>query len=379
MSSAEAYKRRLEEKLGKKPEEKQEPGLQQAPPAEVPAPSPGPATYGIQLRAYRTIKGHTGAVTSAVFSPDDKYIVSGSTDGTVRSWNPLTGAPVSTFSGKDSESPSHAGPVNCVRVFPDNKYAASASDDVSVKLWDIRTGKEAGVLGHGKELESLPRSAFTSLSVSPDRRFLAAGTAKGYVHIWDVKSSRTKPVYHQSLELGSPVSAVSFSPGSVYLAVGRKDSPVALFELDAKKGQYLDRHDLSDPSGQNSLDAFMFSRKGDALVQAYAKPSLSGPGVEALSFWSVSDRPLPASSYLRVERPAVGTLSALAFYAKDTVLLSGGSDGYLRAWDLELYTPVGEALGHDTGIACLAVSSNEELVATGSSDKTLKLWKVKRV
>ena len=38
-----------------------------------------------------TLKGHTGKVTSVVFSPDGRRIVSGSQDSTLKVWDAETG------------------------------------------------------------------------------------------------------------------------------------------------------------------------------------------------------------------------------------------------------------------------------------------------
>ncbi|MBR5849225.1 MAG: TIR domain-containing protein, partial [Bacteroidaceae bacterium] len=70
-------------------------------------------------------KGHTNGVTSAVFSPDGKYIVSASYDNTIRLWDVSTGDSIRTFKG-------HTSGVNSVVFSPDGKYIVSASYDKTV-------------------------------------------------------------------------------------------------------------------------------------------------------------------------------------------------------------------------------------------------------
>ncbi|KAH8661591.1 WD40-repeat-containing domain protein [Tricladium varicosporioides] len=50
----------------------------------------------------QTLKGHSDSVTSVVFSPNGKQVVSGSSDQTVRLWDAATGAPLQTLKGRSS-------------------------------------------------------------------------------------------------------------------------------------------------------------------------------------------------------------------------------------------------------------------------------------
>jgi len=47
----------------------------------------------------RTFEGHTDWVTSVAFSPDGKYILSGSWDTTLKLWDIETGRLIRTFGG----------------------------------------------------------------------------------------------------------------------------------------------------------------------------------------------------------------------------------------------------------------------------------------
>jgi WD40 repeat protein len=75
------------------------------------------------------LEGHTGWVNGVAFSPDGKYLVSGSGDTTIIIWS-LEGDPLATLTG-------HTAGVNDVAISPDGKLIASASDDGTVKLWSL--------------------------------------------------------------------------------------------------------------------------------------------------------------------------------------------------------------------------------------------------
>jgi WD40 repeat protein len=79
---------------------------------------------------YPDFLGHRDYVHSVAFSPDGKYLVSGSRDKTVKLWSVESQKEVSTLRA-------HSDYVTSVTFSPDGKYLASGSIDKTVKLWNI--------------------------------------------------------------------------------------------------------------------------------------------------------------------------------------------------------------------------------------------------
>jgi WD40 repeat protein len=82
-------------------------------------------------------KGHHDGVFSAAFSPDGKFIASGSSDRTVKLWNVTDGMVVREFvnpnvsppaSALPGPAPAHPGWVYSVRFTPDGKHLVSAGN-----------------------------------------------------------------------------------------------------------------------------------------------------------------------------------------------------------------------------------------------------------
>ena len=119
--------------------------------------------------------GHSDSVFSVNFSPDGKYIASGSRDDTVKLWDVDSGKEIRTFSG-------HTSYVTSVSFSPDGKYIASGRSDDTIKLWEAESGKEIRTLiGHTNDVESV--------SFSPDSKYLVSGGgADGTVKLWNVET-----------------------------------------------------------------------------------------------------------------------------------------------------------------------------------------------
>ncbi len=77
--------------------------------------------------------GHAASVTSVAFSPDGRYLASGSEDRTIKLWRVSDGALVRTLYG-------HTDWVSSVAFSPDGQYLASGSGDKTVRLWCFSDG-----------------------------------------------------------------------------------------------------------------------------------------------------------------------------------------------------------------------------------------------
>jgi WD40 repeat protein len=82
----------------------------------------------------RTLKGHTGAVNYAEWSPEGNYIVSASSDGTARVWNWRTGKTLSVLRGQ-------AGALEDASFSPNGRLIVTVSTAGTTRIWVWRIGK----------------------------------------------------------------------------------------------------------------------------------------------------------------------------------------------------------------------------------------------
>jgi WD40 repeat protein len=71
--------------------------------------------------------------------------------------------------------------VNSVAVSSDNRHVVSGSEDNTVRIWNVLTGEEEHILrGH---------SEVYSVAVSPDNHHIVSGSWDNTVRIWNVSTS----------------------------------------------------------------------------------------------------------------------------------------------------------------------------------------------
>lgn len=89
----------------------------------------------------------------------------------------------------------HYGPVNCVRWSPDGKYLASGSDDKLIIIWQLMPGLSSKVFGQDVEIHEHWRAVSTlkghvsdivDLAWSPDGVKLVSCSLDNKVIVWDI-------------------------------------------------------------------------------------------------------------------------------------------------------------------------------------------------
>jgi WD40 repeat protein len=119
-----------------------------------------------------TLVGHTGVVSSVGFSNDNKYIVSGSADQSVRIWSVENGEEMMKLEG-------HTDEVRSVGFSNDNKYIVSGSWDNSVRIWSVDNGEEMMKLdGHTDVVESV--------GFSNDSKYIVSTSWDDTQRVWNV-------------------------------------------------------------------------------------------------------------------------------------------------------------------------------------------------
>ena len=150
----------------------------------------------------------------------------------------------------------HGDSVYAVAYSPDGKYLVTGSLDHTLKLWEVATGKEVktygGTAGHKKMV--------LCVAFSPDGHTIASGGADNTLKVWDVPVG--SPI--RSLKTGDATSAVALSADSAKVAIGGKDGSIRIVTaVDFKDLAKLDGH-------QGAVTGLAFSGNGQVLASAGA-------------------------------------------------------------------------------------------------------------
>ncbi|HSK97818.1 MAG TPA: WD40 repeat domain-containing protein, partial [Euzebyales bacterium] len=110
--------------------------------------------HAVHLRRGATLSGHLGHVRCSAFAPDGARVATGGSDGTIRLWNPATGAELDRLIGRDafreffvSAGETHDIPLwmliaspNAVAFSPDGRRLAAACGIDGILVFDLDSG-----------------------------------------------------------------------------------------------------------------------------------------------------------------------------------------------------------------------------------------------
>jgi WD40 repeat protein len=186
---------------------------------------------GVCLYEWRTMQGKfrlfKTQVTAATFSPDGHLLAVGNIDGTVGVWDtqPEDIQVLWTL-------PAHEAPVTSLVFGPTSEWLVSASSDRTIRLWGARRSKEGVLLG---ELDTPVKA----LACSLDGR-LASGSSDGKVALWDIQ----KPDMPDLLAgHRASVTSLAFSPRTEWLASASEDKTIRIWNtLDKVEQRRLGGH-----------------------------------------------------------------------------------------------------------------------------------------
>jgi WD40 repeat protein len=164
-------------------------------------------------------------VNSVAYSPDGRYLASGSADKTIKIWDTKTGTELSTLTG-------HSEAVNSVAYSPDGRYLASASSDETIKIWDVKNNKELNTFIYNYSKRIIGVGYLIRIAYSPNGRYLASGYSNGTIQLWDVKTGNK---VHTLTGHSGWVFSVAYSPDGRYLASGNGDKTIKIWEVATGK------------------------------------------------------------------------------------------------------------------------------------------------
>jgi len=250
-------------------------------------------------RLRSTLQGHTAHIFAVDVSPDSRRIVTGSGDGTAAVWRAAGG-------GRLLELRGHSQGVLCVAFNPDGNRIATGSDDGTVKLWRVSDGNEIKTL-------QVASGGIYALRFHPQGRLLAVGSTNGGLAIWNTENGRQVRALQGHRRA---VSSLAFAQGGNRLVSASVDKSAKIW--NANQGRLL--HNLS---GGKSYYAASFFPNGRYVItgdEGQAHIWGTAQGKKLMTIRHISETPVRA-----VDVHPNGRWVVLA-----------GEDGSARIWEIEL-------------------------------------------
>jgi len=249
----------------------------------------------------------------------------------------------------------HQDGIRDISFTPDGSVLASSSSDKTIKLWDVKTGKEIYTLnGHMDSVKSI--------SFSPDGNLLASGSSDKTIKLWNIKTGQEIYTFNGHLDA---VISISFHPNGNLLASGSSDKTIKLWNIETRVEIYTINVDDSN------ICTICISSDGNILASA-SHPSEFG---EVVKLWNISTK----TEIKEIEGYDEDDFIYNVNFSHDGKILALCSHKHIIVWDRETEAQGQIETAHNKEILSLSFSSDGQVLVTGSCDKTIKFWNIKKI
>jgi len=366
----------------------------------------------------KMLKSHTAPVWQIRFSNDGSLLISSSVDQTVKVWS-QEGILLRTLEG-------HESPVWGIAISQDNATIASASLDQSIRLWRLQNPL--------LKTRAIAERA-SAVSFSPDGEMLAIGSYDGAIQLWKMVDSIISNIGKHK----EAAFTLDFSPDGSFITSGGFDKSLKIWDLEAKLLNNLTGNEDIVTSVVNINNGMIAStnmggivkiwqQDGTLLQSVNTKQSFIAGGLDAspdASQLAIAGndyylRILEMDNYHLQSFATESSVDDVSYSPDGKLIASVSSNGTISLWDtngrlqktfvsspsdkystrikfspdgqmlattsrdkVELWRLDGTAIrtlfGHQGDVSTLDFSADGKTLATGSFDKTVKLWDLEKI
>jgi cleavage stimulation factor subunit 1 len=312
------------------------------------------------------ITTHKNACRVAKFSPDGKYVATGSLDTSIKL---LDVGKMKTYNQTKSEhgedyAPAkpvirtfydHSQAVNDLEFHPESPILISCSRDCTIKFYDFSQTSIKRSFHYLQDSVEV-----RSISIHPSGDFLLSGTSQGVLRLYDLQTMQcyvgSKPQDHHI----GPINQVRYaSEGNIYVSCS-KDGSIKLWDTVTNKviNTIAKAHSGFEPT------SVQFSKEQKYLLSA---------GKDAvIKIWELS-------TGRQLQNILTGPqwknrLQVTFNYNEDFILSSDENKYIVVVWDTRTGEVIQNLPGHTNVIRWIASSPIDPAIVTCSDDHRARFW-----
>jgi WD40 repeat protein len=272
------------------------------------------------------VNAHLGGIQNIRYSPDESFLLTtGKEDGALKAWD-LNGTP-------KWERPAHNGGIKSLNLSADGKWlATSGTKDGTAKLWSI-DGELIQILAHndqnGSGIDCSNQSSrddnpkkcgVNSVNFSYDNKKIVTGGNDGMIRIWNFEGKLQKTY---AFHVGN-IEVVKYSPYFNQLVTAssndltsNNDSVIRVW--DESTGDLL----VEFKGHQGSVESIRHSENGDDRYTL----ATAGKDDGTVRVWDLSRLPSNPPEGHRDK------INSARFSTSGDIIATAGDDGTVRLWD----------------------------------------------
>ncbi|KAJ3215849.1 Transducin (beta)-like 3 [Dinochytrium kinnereticum] len=399
--------------------------------------------------ATHNFRGHAGVVSAVAFANADRnkkkgkkrmLLASGSEDCKINIWDLLTKTLVATLE-------SHVSVIRGLQFFADGERLVSGGRDKVMNVWNMEDlvgemtiptyesveslfvvdrslfGKSSSIYkckgplvctGGENGMRQLSFCEFSQL-LKEKKQALAVTTDQNFL-FYDLENEFKE--CHQVVGYNEEVIDIAFvTPTESQVAVATNSEQIRIYSLDNCDSQILYGHEGTAVCLDRSRDGLLLisgSKDKTAIVWRYSEDTekffkfgvctghaesvgavafarksssfaLTGSEDRTVKFWEIPRLDVIAAedieSFEEIKLKTKFTFQAhekdinsIAVAPNDRLFATGSQDKTAKIWSCADGSLLGDFRGHRRGVWCVNFSPVDQVLATSSADKTIKLW-----
>jgi WD40 repeat protein len=248
--------------------------------------------------------------------------------------------------------------VLSLTLSPYGSIAVSAYSNGTLKIWQWDGTLLKTIQAH--------KSRILKVRFNPDGQSFATASEDGTLKLWNLDGRVIKTFAGHK----APVWSVAFSQGGSFLASASEDRTVKIWKLDGSLIATLKGHEAPvwdvafSPGGSTGLIA---TASGDNTIKLWRwHPGKSVPSLE---------KTLKGHDTAVLSVAFNPAWTAQHSAPNEVLLASGSEDNTINLWRAD-GTLIKTIAAHDAAVNSIAFNIDGQVIASASSDNTLKLWQI---